>query len=611
MKRPLISLLLAALLLTGCAAHNPLPAPKDATLTVSTMPSDIPSEPARCLESRESGPLRIYETEKEVLGLLPMGQNLILFSGTDTTTLSLLDPGTGTIAAQHEPGFLLMPENSTLQQLDGGISYFSSTTMETVMLDQSLRQIRRIPAPTELAGFPLLSANGQTLFYCTATAIRALDLSSGISRILKEANYPVQGLSGLLLEDSVLQISITDNDGQWKTLFLSSETGQLLKECDGNVLPKTSGQHYFLETPEAPWTILCGSAENTPYVFQPHSMDLGCFYLSASHQAVALYHSDRSCTVLDLYDLQSSQRHAELIMEDARIPRNLCQTDDGTVWFLCYDDTSLYSWDPRQSAVADSGFYGSTYYTRSNPDYDGLARCTLYAQELSTKYGINILIYKDATATEPWDYHLEYEYRADLLQRELESLDLYLSHFPAGFLQTLAEKFTALNICLVRSAEGSPESGSLEAVNGIQFLIDFDAYIVLSTSHDIQYALYHELSHLMETVVLTESSAYDRWDLLNPEGFQYDNDYTRNQERDGSPWMKAGAEYFIDSYAMSYAKEDRARLFEYAMTPGHEDLFASPNLQRKLQQMCLALRDAFGLEKSQETFLWEQYLQTP
>jgi hypothetical protein len=31
-------------------------------------------------------------------------------------------------------------------------------------------------------------------------------------------------------------------------------------------------------------------------------------------------------------------------------------------------------------------------------------------------------------------------------------------------------------------------------------------------------------------------------------------------------------------------------------------------MQEKLMQVCIGLREAFGLKKSTETFLWEQYL---
>lgn len=607
MRQPLIFLLLAGFLLGGCAAQNPQPEP--------TLPPVAATAPAEATDTittpvYQDDVLHTYSLTEPLNGILSWGQDLLLFSGTESATLSVLNTDTMTISATYSPGFLLMPENSTVQQLNEGISYFDGTTVETVLLDPGLREIRRIAAPENLTGFPLLSADAQTLFYCTADSIRALDLASGISRILKEAAYPVQGLSGLLLDDSVLQVSITDSGGQWKTLFLSAETGQLLKECDGNVLPKTSAGNYFLQRQDAAQTILFGRSDRSVQQLHPLHGGLGCCYLPLHNQAISFGLSETG-TILDLYDLETGRRIAELKLDDAHFPQSVTETTDGSIWFLCSDEQYLYRWDPDASSVADQALYAGTHFTRENPDYDGLAACTLYAQELSDKYGINILIYKDAVAVEPWDYHLDYEYQADLLQRELAALDARLGQFPAGFLETLAGKFTGLNICLVRDAKGSPESGSPEAVNGIQFLVDFEAYIVLSTTYNTEYALYHELSHLMETVVLTESAAYDRWDLLNPEGFQYDNDISRNQNRDGSAWLKPGTEYFIDTYSMCYAKEDRARLFEYAMTAGHAEQFASPNLQRKLRQMCIGIRDAFDLEDAAAPLPWEQYLQEP
>ena len=62
---------------------------------------------------------------------------------------------------------------------------------------------------------------------------------------------------------------------------------------------------------------------------------------------------------------------------------------------------------------------------------------------------------------------------------------------------------------------------------------------------------------------------------------------------------------------MSFPKEDRARILEYAMTPGHEALFQATQMQAKLSQLCQGIREAYGLKKAEETFLWEQYLQTP
>ena len=60
---------------------------------------------------------------------------------------------------------------------------------------------------------------------------------------------------------------------------------------------------------------------------------------------------------------------------------------------------------------------------------------------------------------------------------------------------------------------------------------------------------------------------------------------------------------------MSFPKEDRARILEYAMTEGNEHYFQSKTMQSKLRQLCIGIREGFGLKKSPDTFLWEQYLQ--
>ena len=598
-------LLLCLLLLCGCAAQNPEPAALPEPLSMAAEIGE--TVPVQYLQKVAEHPaLHTYAALSPVHSILAAEKDLILFSGMESTVLLAVDTATLELQGSHEAGFPLTTENMTVQQLNSGISYFHSTDRQTVVLDHSLQEIMRIDAPDHLLGFPLLSRDGSTLYYCTDTAVRSLDVDTGISRVLKEASYPVQGISGLLLEDTVLQLSITDPDGSSQTLFLSAENGQLLHGGTGNLLPQTSSDTFFLHIPNQGMnSILFGNITGSTVMLHPKNYEGNCFFLPDSHLAINV-HGSSSETVLDAYDPETGLCTSSLAIPQPSIPRNFAETSDGKIWFT--DDSAVYCWDPAASSVTDSTVFVSPYYTKHEPDYDRLAACSLYARELSEKYGIEILVYKDAVAVQPWDYRLEYEYQAAILQQELQRLDAHLGNLPQGFLATLSKRFTGLTIGIVRSAVGSPESGSLEAVNGIQFFVDFDAYIILATDHDTEYALYHELSHLMETVVLTESVAYDRWDNLNPEDFIYDNDYIRNQTRDGSPWLKPGSEYFIDTYSMSYAKEDRARLFEYAMTSGHEELFRSPNLQNKLRQLSIGIREGFGLKNVQAQFLWEQYL---
>lgn len=595
-------LLLILLLLTGCAPQTPSSPPE------VMLPSDSSAQTVPFMTYVEDGRLvPQYTLPEKVSGFLVFEDHLLFFCGEDATVLTLVDPVSGNTVAMHETGMALYAENGTVRRTHSGLSYFNGQAGEIIVLDSGLQEIQRIQAPEKLTGMPLLSRDGSTLYYCTDSAIRALDIGSGIHRILREASYPVQGLSGLLLEDSVLQLSITEADGTLRTLFLSCETGQLLGDYEGNILPETMGERFFLRQQDD--SILFGTAGESPMVLTPwfaadHSFFLGDRVLTAFY--------DQDALALQLYSLDSGMREACFLgIPPENTLLSASADGHGRIWLLCHgpEGTLLYHWDPSETTVKDTTNYISPRHTRQEPDLDALAACSLYARELSHRHGVEILVYTDAVALQPWDYELEYAYDAPALYRELEQLDSRLSNYPPGFLQTLAGKFDGIKICIVNQIRGTPESGSVDIANGIQFWDGYTAYIVLAAGHDTEKALYHELCHLMDTVVLTESTAYDQWEQRNPSGFRYANSYDHTLKAED--WRQAGWESFLDDYSLSYPKEDRARIMEYAMTAGNAEHFQSPYLQAKLRLLCTGIREAFGLEDSAETFLWEQYLDVP
>ena len=596
MKHSLFSLVLC-LLLCGCAAQNP-PATAPTVPAATEQVQAVTPELSMDVTAQEAA-LTHYSLSQSVSGFLPMNRGLLFFSGTEETVLTLMDPQTRQPLGVYEAGLVLTADNFTVQRLSNGLSFYDGASRETVVLDDALREVDRIPAPQGITGAPLLSSDGAHLYYCTADGVRALDLESGISRVLKEAAYPVQGLSGLLLDDTVLQLSITDSDGSWHTLFLSTQTGQLLRQYQGLIAPETSETGYFASGPQG---ILTGRTDTAPMVLLPQLADSTPVFLPDSFGALTAALSDGN-TVLDRYDLAAGCRRAGLTLPGIHTIQSVWDAPEGSLWLLTHrEDTGeqcLYRWDSAASPVTDDGYYLHPYHTSQAPDYEGLAACALAAQEMGSRYGIRILTYRDAVAVEPWDYQLEPEYQVSTLKRELEHLDRRLADLPPAVLSTLSRTYTSLTICLVGNAENT--AGGPEAVSGIQFLDGYDAYIALVCGEDTEKALYHELCHLMETVVLTRSTAYDRWDNLNPEGFAYG----RSPDRE---WLQPGREWFIDGYAMSSPQEDRARLFEYAMTAGHEELLSSPPLHRKLEQLCTGLREAFGLEEYEGNLPWEQYL---
>lgn len=610
----IIPLLLILVLLSGCAPQNPQPT--EATAPVSNTSSGTPGfyEAGNPLEQQSSGALRVFSLPGDAAGFLPLGDDILLFSRTGSGTELMLLAGDALIPAGSATlPFLLTGKNSTLSHCGEGISFFDSNAMQILILDHSLQELRRVDVPSDLTGMPLLSSDGSTLYYCTAAAVRALDLHTGINRIIKEAAYPIQSVSGLLLGDSILQLSITDQSNISRTLFLSTRNGQQLAQHNAPLTIASSAAHYYTQIYSgASEILLFGQPEDAPRVLLPRNGE-NCFFLKSMHGAVTITPSGNGQTLLEYYDLSTGMRTAGLTLHEVLYPEEVHAATDGSIWFLARSGSDgifrLYRWMPELSAVQDDRLYTADYYTRQNPDYDGLAACSLYAQEISARHGVDVAIYRDAAEVQPWDYTFEYEYMAPVLQKELALLDARLSHYPEGFLSTLAGKFAGIKICIVQEIRGNPESGSVDIAGGIQFWNDREAYIVLAAGHDTERTLYHELCHLIDTVVLTESTAYDQWESLNPTEFRYAGSAYHTMDADS--WRQAGWESFLDDYSLSFPKEDRARIMEYAMTEGNADRFESPYLQAKLKLLCTGIREAFGLEEQTQPLLWEQYLHTP
>ena len=615
MKKCLLILLLA-LLLCGC---TPEAEPAADTLPAAAQPQPTEPngfyDPGSPIEARTGGAVRCYPLGSTgEASLLSLGDDLLLIRYEEAeTTLTVLTGDTLHPTAHLALGFPLTPDAPSFRRWDSGISLCHPQTKETVVLDCALREVARIPAPKDLQGNPLLCADRSTLYYCTSDAVRALDLESGISRCLKEIAYPAQEITGAWLEDTVVECTISDADGTQQTLFLSAENGQILDIAPKGLTLATFGSRYYAAFPNGSVnSLVFGTGEEPASALTPPEPVTGCHFLPEGHAAVAIRQTKEAAIVLDYYDLDTGIRSSVLTLETSHIPQDFETNPEGKVFFLNYDEdygcNTLCLWDPAALPSQDNTIYTAPHFTLSAPDYEGLAACSLYAQEISQRYGIRVLVYKDAIDIQPWDYDLEVEHLAPVIRKELEQLDARLGNYPEGFLQTLSQRFDGLTLCIVRSISGTAESGSLDAAKGVQFWEGHHAYIALAAGAETEYTLYHELCHLIDTVVLGESSAYDRWDELNPSGFEYDYDYTANRSRNSSEYLREGSRYFIDMYSMSFPKEDRARIMEYAMTEGNAACFQSKAMQAKLKLLCQGIREAFGLRKSPETFLWEQYL---
>lgn len=539
--------------------------------------------------------------------LLPLGGNrlLLIRPGEDTTLLTLLEGEEPILAAEAVLPFPLEPGDGSLAPCGGGLSCFDPGAGETVVLDGGLNEVGRIPGPKGLVGRPLLSRDGTALVYCTPDAIRVLELPGGISRILKQTDCTGMQLTGIWLEEGYLSCRVP-GEQKTETLLISTHTGETLyRSREGAEICSDADTLYIAESGVG----VIGAPGAETMALYPRQPAHRLHFLSENGGALTVSAQTGETTTLEYYDLASGLRVGMLTLPNPYISRGKIAGQGGKVWFLGDDPRSgelvLCAWNPRDVPTGDPAVYTDRYFSREAPDREGLSRCEALARNLGERYGVRIRIYEDAARFQPEGYGLEYEHHVPQLMRALQLLEHCLAQYPPGFLQRVEEQFEGLTICLVRSIR-EEETGELR--EGLQFWDGNHGVIALAVGSGAEGAFYHQLCHLVDTVVLNESSAYDTWQSLNPTGFRYDYSYAANRSRNSTAYLQEATRAFVDMFSMSFPREDRARIMEYAMLPGNESLFRSENMQRKLRALCRGIREAFDLTDASETYLWEQYL---
>ena len=599
MKRILILTALCALL-CGCANAAPIPEHPVPAPTLTTSSSLEPGSPLRW---EGHGDVRIFPISgSSIQGILSWGENLLLFSGEEQTTLTVISGRDYTVLGSLELSFLLSPEDPSLAFHAESLSFFDSGAAQTLVLDAACRCIQRIPKAEAQCTSQVLSRDRQTLYYSTPEAIQAWELSTGIRRTVKELSGAGWTAAGTCWQDSVLLCRTDTPPG---AALLDAHTGRQLAGVPEDFTLTQEGDTFFASfTLGQVQSLVYGTSVEAAQALLPEDYSGRSFFLPASRRCLCVSSAGEGTCTLTLYDLESGGKGESLSLTSS-CPIAAAEAPEG-VWLLLNRDadsgSTLCLWSPESDSF--SGCYREAY----RPGETAMAQCRTMADSIGRKHGIRILIGDEAAAQEPWDYALQPEHRALLLCRELEALDRWLSNYPEPILRDTAAHFEGFTICLVQSLTGRGTGGSLNAAAGVQFFRENHAYLALAVGKYAERTLYHELLHAMSTHLLTHSSALDRWEALNPSSFSYDYSYETNAVRDSGIYLRRGQEYFVDTYSMSFPKEDQARVMEYAMLPGNADLFASPHLQQKLRALCLAIRESYGLEDDPRVFLWEQYL---
>lgn len=627
MKRTLAMLLVLVLLLSACGKKNDeASAPSTSEPTASTEPTQPPEEgplpnlgiyqPDSEIEKETAGAVKKFRLEgKSHYAVITMGEGLLVFSGDEETTLTLYsetaDPVRVTLT-----GCSIYPDGSFTQVTDQGIGYYDEAKKEIVILDGKLQEKQRVRVPEDMKNGPVLSPDLKTAYYLNDTSLRSFELSTGISRLLQEGDFANQEIQAIHFDGTVVECLIDDEQGL-RSSFISTENGQTLDTRDSVLSLRTLQQCYFAQWSEngAQQMVFGTRGEKPKSLVRLNQayMDQPLLQLGALVEATA----GDTGTVFSFYDLTLGTKSASVQWTKLGIPWGVVgDAQRKLVWFLAEEEgnaTNLYCWDPALSQTEDTTSYVTPFYTAESPDKKGLEECAQRAKELGNKYNLRIVIWKDTLQYMPSDYTFEAEYMVPVFQLYLDRLEQALARYPKNFFKTLGKQSNngKLTISLIRAAYGDNSLGSLTTADGAHYWRSGSGYIFLVMNSRFEQSLYHEMFHAIDSYVLTETKAYDFWDSLNPKGFKYDYDYITNQFRQDYKYLEDGSRSFIDMYSMSFPKEDRARIMEYAMMPGNEAYFKSSTMQSKLKTVCKGIREAFGLKKYAEPLPWEQYLKKP
>lgn len=281
----------------------------------------------------------------------------------------------------------------------------------------------------------------------------------------------------------------------------------------------------------------------------------------------------------------------------------------------------LYFWDFSKKIEGEN--LSLTSYQEKKPLLGTAVDHSYYerANKLSEKYGVIIKI-ADLCATDYLDKTAQQECKEANVSTALSVLENAFSSYPDGFWNQLPYgSYRTIEINLMG------EISNKEWIEGYQpsaFVQQDDGKITMVLNINLDAALleqnfYHESSHIidkhLEHVALYKENALyseETWASFNPTDFIRLNPecggyYESYEIMPMDYFEETFTPYFISDYGKSFPTEDRATIFETAMTK-NVDIFSDADnpLWKKLSYYSQCIRDTFDTSGWPEYTTWEE-----
>ena len=594
MKRKILAVAAAMVLLCGCGQNN---TPEETTEPDST---GIPClyDPGHAITEQTGGAVKVYLLKRDgYTDMTFLGDRLVLFREGHTEVYQ---------GEMLRPVLTMQDLPATLQVMDSGVAWFDGSSREVVFLNDRFVEQSRLRMPENQVGDVYIAPDGHTVFYCTDTDVRALDLDSGVSRLIYEGSAAQRTILKGLFDGKML---LCEMNG--RQVLLSSRNGEVLGQQSFLNTLQTLGDHFYVNAEtEAGSLLVYGERKGD---LQALRTDMECISVPTMQGALGVV-SGNGGMALSYFDLESGRKTAYIEFEGISQLRNVAADPGGkALWLHGIDSVSgseiLCRWELQKSAVTEETVYTDYYYTREHPDRKNQLIQELRAEKLGEDWGLEILLWDDALTAVPQGYSFVDAYQIEDTRLAVDVLEKVLVYFPEDFFSKAAGPAGSGSIHLLLLDRVSTANPALKSgERGLLYRQDGEIYLALAVNEAFEVNLLHQIGHLIDSRILSVCQALDDWNLLNPPWFAYDNDYLKNLDRQDDSLLQGDGRAFIDFYSMSFAVEDRSTIFAYACMEGKEEVFQSAIMRGKLETLCRGIREAFGLQGDIGTYIWEQYL---
>lgn len=606
--RTLAAGLAAALLLSGCAQTaqptEPTPAPSipaESTTEPVTLSVYVPDS---AVERATDGAVMLYQLDSGVTGLGILGDRLLVCAGGDV--LQLWNKDDMTLVKERPLDTPVSWADPSLVIEKTGIAWYDRRTGSYILLDTNLVNTATVAIGETLLCDPVISRDFSTIYYACAEGIKAMDVTSGITRMLRQEHGGVTCMDGLLLGDSLLQYTRRLEDGTEQTCFIatadgsSRHTGPFQGQLS-TTQDTISGIMKLAHPMGLSQWILSTDETGVRLLGREAAWDSA---LLVGENQVVLQHVDQRGLVLDLYDLTTATMSSVLLPQFQDGFAYGC-ADGGMIWLCDGASGKFYGWNAAAT--------GMDKILRPLQDAQMLDTAA-FPQEMAAQvealnetYGVSVTFASGGHWTEGMDYGAWPEYRPVLYAEALNRLEDLLRRIPGEFWAQLGSRTNSGKLKIVLTDDFDPATGTGGDTERYS-VAKGDAEITVSVCADLEAMVVRQLWNIMEVRIRNESDRLNAWSQFNPDGFAYTGESQwESGALEGSQYLIPGGNWFADSYGMVSERHDRAQVLVYAMMDGQDMIFESEAMQNKLAFLCQRIRHAYKL-KDDLILPWEQYL---